>query len=163
VYQRLIPRLCEHCSLDYSGYSDQELVNQLGPIPESDIRFSGRYRVVSERFGIELDRLRFRNVLGCDYCRTQSHQDVWGFNGRTVVAEMIEPMVETEFLDLLKRNDSLRIHKWFKNRSRSAWDDPDMKGKSAFACAIYKMSTGLIDPRDIKSRFGLLTRPGLID
>jgi len=41
---------------------------------------------------------------------------------------------------------------WRQSR-KAAFDEPDMQGKTAFEHGLYKVSQGLIDPRDLELEF----------
>jgi hypothetical protein len=78
-------------------------------------------------------------------------------SGRTVAAEMIEPSREPDFLLGLRANDGLALHQWFEQRKRSPIKDSNMQGKSARQCALFKMWTGLLDPRTVEQTFGMMS------
>jgi hypothetical protein len=100
--------------------------------------------------------LRFRSPHGCAQC-TKGLPDLVGISGRTVAAEMIEPSREPEFLLGLRANDGLALHRWFEQRKRSSIKDSNMQGKSARQCALFKMWTGLLDPRTVEQTFGTVS------
>jgi hypothetical protein len=70
---------------------------------------------------------------------------------------MIEPTQEPEFLLGLRANDGLALHRWFEQRKRSSIQDSNMQGKSARQCALFKMWTGLLDPRIVEQTFGTIS------
>jgi hypothetical protein len=80
-----------------------------------------------------------------------------GIKGRTVVAEMLSITQDPELFFLLGRADPVEMHRWVANRDKTPCVDPNMRGKSAHECALYKMSRGQIDPREIESNFGMFT------
>lgn len=160
VYQRLVPILCVQCALNLSDLLvDSKTSSVCGNSIERHAcaNLAGR---LADVYGLQRDQFRFRNPEGCARCREQRDHQLWGFAGRTVVSEMIEPLKEPDFLVLLKKEDSLGLYRWFEQRSHSNWADADMSGKSVLACAIYKMAVGLIDPRDIEARFGFIFQHG---
>lgn len=78
-----------------------------------------------------------------------------GTKGRTVVAEMLSMAKDAEIFSLLGRGDQGAVHRWVLARTKTPCTDADMQGKSALECALYKMSIGQIDPREIETHFGL--------
>ena len=154
VYQCLIARLCLHCALDARQViagSDWVCAHGIA----RDIEWFKRWLKTIETFlGLPSEELRFRRASGCTHCQSASLSSLNGTHGRTVVAEMIEPITETYFLEGLKRHDGLGLYEWFHSRPRSHFSDQNMHGKTAMQCAIYKMSQGLIDPRNVESKFG---------
>ncbi|WP_241213176.1 hypothetical protein SR914_20645 [Comamonas testosteroni] len=74
-----------------------------------------------------------------------------GLLGRTVVAELVEP--DDHFLECIRDSKTIELSRYLASLRTSRYDDPDMTGKSAMDCAIYKMSKGEIDPREIEPRF----------
>ena len=77
-----------------------------------------------------------------------------GTMGRTAVAEMISSTHDAELFSLLGQADRTNIENWVATRIRKPHVDPDMRGKSALDCALYKMSIGQIDPREVETNFG---------
>lgn len=160
VYQLLIPKLCADCALDWDAFCETK----------SYLDFEGRVRgkdwfktwvdVIESTTGVNRRVLRFRSVQGCERCNTTSVLALPGTHGRTVVAEMIEPYREPNFLHGIKHNDGLGLHQWFNARPHSPVDHPSMSGKSVQQSALYKMVNGQVDPRDLEIRFGSMMHPG---
>jgi type II secretory ATPase GspE/PulE/Tfp pilus assembly ATPase PilB-like protein len=143
VYQALLPRLCAHCALPldslYGGAA------------------GAQWRAWAARFGrlyaLDLRPVRVRNPQGCAHCANAELPHLCGTQGRTVVAEMIEPAHDDDFLECVRARDHLRLRRHLRRRAASAACDPDMRGKSAMDCAVYKAAAGLVDPRDIEPCF----------
>ncbi|VCU69074.1 Toxin coregulated pilus biosynthesis protein T [Pigmentiphaga humi] len=148
VYQTLLPRLCAACALPFDSLYGRAGAAARGP---------GHWRSYGERlhdlYGLDPTRFRVRNPEGCPACRETALAELRGYAGRTVAAEMIDPAVDDGFLKLVRRADALALRDYYLSRRRSAFDDPDMTGKTAMECAVYKASQGLIDPRDVEPRF----------
>lgn len=160
VYQMLLPRLCSICSIDYSGLkSHQQRRDFEGFTRDAD--WLDRWLDAIESL-TQTDRqvLRFRSPSGCKKCQSRSLLALPGTIGRTVVAEMIEPQREMEFLDGVKKHDGLGLLRWFKTRQCTALSHPLMTGKSVHQAAIYKMLIGQIDPRELEIRFGSFLNSG---
>ena len=80
-----------------------------------------------------------------------------GVKGRTAVAEMLSMAQDAELFSLLGQADQVAMRRWASGRDKTPYVDPNMRGKSAHECALYKMSIGQIDPREIESNFGVFT------
>ncbi len=144
AYQALLPALCPNCALAEPGA-------QATAAPTLQSPASGFWQA----FGADGPaRLRWRNRAGCEACRRPQLPELAGYRGRTVVAEMIEPGADEGFLTHLRRADNLALRRHWRAQRVTALHDPDMRGKTAHECAIYKAGCGLIDPRDIDHRFG---------
>src|SRR5690606_16315784 len=90
---------------------------------------------------------------GCAQCRSRQLAELNGLAGRTVVAEMIEPGADDVFLQCVRQGDNIRLRRHLAQMRAAPFDAPDMHGKSAMECAIYKALHGQIDPRDVEARF----------
>ncbi len=161
VYQRLMPTLCQHCALD----TDQMLLDAGWKCAQQIVRTPIWKKHWLERLAntlqADISRVRFRQELGCESCRQPGLSELNGYDGRTVLAEVIEPGLESEFLVCLARRDPISLYRWFDSRPKSALSDADMAGKSVFECALYKMLGGLIDPREVEIQFMQVSRwPG---
>jgi type II secretory ATPase GspE/PulE/Tfp pilus assembly ATPase PilB-like protein len=156
VFQCLLPLLCQGCSQNY----EQVLETDTWRCANNQIR-SPQWReswiqMLEDEAQLSRDRLRFRSPYGCIQCTTGLSELV-GMSGRTVAAEMIEPSREPDFLLGLRANDGLALHQWFEQRKRSPIKDSNMQGKSARQCALFKMWTGLLDPRTVEQTFGMMS------
>lgn len=142
VYQALLPLLCQHCALD---------------APEEGSPGRTAWQRCRERiaslYDVDVSGLRVRNPHGCAVCSSHHLPELNGFAGRTVVAEMIEPGVDDDFLLCVRRGDNIEQRRRLARQRRAAYDNPDMSGKTAMECAVYKALNGLVDPRDIEARF----------
>jgi type II secretory ATPase GspE/PulE/Tfp pilus assembly ATPase PilB-like protein len=143
VYQALLPRLCRHCALPLESLHGKSDCDAWLPWIR---RFTSLY-------ALHADRLRIRNPEGCQHCAMDELQHLNGTRGRTVVAEMIEPLHDEKFLRCVRQRDNIALRRHLRARCISPFDSADMDGKSAMECAVYKASIGEIDPRDIESRF----------
>lgn len=156
VFQCLLPLLCQGCAQSY----EQVLELDTWRCANNQFR-SPRWReswiqMLEEEAELSRDRLRFRSPHGCARC-TKGPSQLVGISGRTVAAEIIEPSQEPEFLLGLRANDGLALHRWFEQRTRSPIKDSNMQGKSARQCALFKVWTGLLDPRTVEQTFGMMS------
>ncbi|MEI7569847.1 MAG: ATPase, T2SS/T4P/T4SS family [Alcaligenaceae bacterium] len=144
VFQTLMTRLCPACALT---------VEQVRP----PARFDAWLSEVEQRFGVSRHALRFRNPQACSDCM-HVIEALRGTIGRTVIAEMIDPLREAEFLQGVKNGDGIGLYRWFNTRSQQAQQQHDLQRQSAQQIAIYKMGQGLLDPCEVQARFGGLTQ-----
>ncbi|WP_051439440.1 ATPase, T2SS/T4P/T4SS family [Bordetella petrii] len=149
-YQTLLPVLCQ-CALPANslleGAPDAIGIHRSGDWWKT---YLGR---IERMYQIGQDGIRVRNAAGCEHCRRKDIPELFGYAGRTVVAELFEPASDPEALRAINDGNELRLHQVFHAHRTSPFDSPDMDGKSAMECAVYKMSQGMIDPRDIEPHF----------
>lgn len=166
IYQALLPRLCPHCSQPFRHLMD------VGGEDQRGVRLDGQaWAQYGQRidllYKIPADHLKVRNPEGCEHCRKSEVPALYGYDGRAVVAEMLEPGMDDEFLRLVARGDNIGLRALVSSYRRGEYFEEDMTGKSVMECAIYKSMLGQIDPRDIETRFHTfeseLMRRDLID
>ena len=154
VHQMLLPALCRTCSIRFCDVPAQ--ANWL--CAKGHARpyqwFVRWIKALTSAYQLNVEALRFRNVKGCEVCRAKKIESLFGLESRTVVAEMIEPTCESDFLDALNDPNRSTLKYWFDTRSRATLTNDNMFGKSIFECAIFKISIGQIDPRSVETRFG---------
>lgn len=149
-YQALLPVLCD-CALPA-----QELCD--GAFDRVGIHRPGawwdRYLDhIESLYDFSRQTVRVRNPEGCPHCRCRGIPELFGYRGRTAVAEFFEPGQDPDALRAITAGDTLRLHEIYAGRRTAAFDDPDMDGKTAMECGVYKMSQGILDPRDIEPFF----------
>lgn len=170
TYQALVPKLCPHCCLDHGSIQSQyRQLESTAQDSQSRTTFAKESAflvrlllTLSNRFDVDLHRLRFRNNEGCAHCRGR------GTKGLTMVAEMMIP--DRDWLDLTQEGqDRAAWHQYRQNHSdlmnagmRMAFDSPNMDGKTVQEHALYKAIAGadghgMIDPRRVDA-FGPLER-----
>lgn len=154
VYQVLLPALCPHCRLDASS-----LMTTSSPM---DVFASGkstsesRYawlHTLQRCYGCDEEKFHFRNPEGCDSCRQEQAPELYGYAGRTVAAECLEPLRMPAFLRAIREFDLPP-----ELQGAAAEPFPGVADaalcRSALHAAMYKVMQGLIDPRDVELRFG---------
>lgn len=131
MFQRLLPVLCDKCK-----------------VPAAKVLDSKKLQLLKVKFGLDTDKVFCSNSEGCEHCKQ------FGIVGTTVVAEVVVPdrVIRQFIADGL--DDKAEIY-WRQNRT-AAFDDADMQGKTAFEHGLYKVSKGIIDPRDLELEFQTL-------
>ena len=128
VWQALLPRLCA-CARPVSGRHSRNGGDAAGPQ-----WLAGLAGV----FPGPVEALRRRNPEGCEHCRRQGLPELFGYDGRCVAAEMLEPRLHRPWFDWMRR--------------RGAGDFP-VPMRSAMASAMAAAYQGVFDPADIETRF----------
>lgn len=146
MFQRLLPTLCPKCKI--------KLVDFLGENPKSELQKTAKE--IEYYFKLNLDDIYVANHSGCDQPGC-----FHGVSGTTVVAEVFMPDPQIRQMISESKYDAAEVY-WRKTR-KTAYDDPDMTGKTAFEHALYKMSKGLIDPRSIEAEFEKISTYERID
>jgi type II secretory ATPase GspE/PulE/Tfp pilus assembly ATPase PilB-like protein len=152
VYQKLIRKLCVHCALSPDAYADRFLKGSL-----EKGNHAGYFSRLENLYALSAQRFHMRNPLGCEHCRNEAMPSRNGYHGRTLVMEMVEP--DEYMCELLQEGNRSRVElpKYWRSLASDSFDDPNLEGKTAMECAIYKAQMGLVDgvldPRDIESHF----------
>ncbi|OAE61611.1 hypothetical protein A7J71_09810 [Achromobacter insolitus] len=150
VHQSLMPKLCR-CALPAAALLDGA-EDRMGV--KRDRSTWQRYLAdIESLYEFGADPIKVRNPEGCEHCRKKGIPELFGYAGRTAVAELFEPSSDPDALRAITNGDEIRLREIFASQRTSRYDDPDMQGKSTMECAVYKMSQGLIDPRDIEPHF----------
>lgn len=144
VYQTLVSKLCVYCALTLDQYG--EMLDSVGR--DSQSRYFDR---VERLFGMDRGRYRLRNAHGCSHCHNPDLPSRIGHAGRTLAMEMVEP--DEAMCELIQANDRVGLVRYWRSLASKRYDDPNMTGKTAMECAIYKAQLGLIDPREIELQF----------
>ena len=144
VYQTLVAKLCPHCAMTLQQHAD--LLDAAGR--DEQARYFDR---IERLFGLDRSKYRLRNPHGCHSCQNVDLPSRNGHAGRTLAMEMVEP---DEFMcSLIQNNDRVGLVRYWRSLASKRYDDPDLTGKTAMECAIYKAQRGEIDPREIELQF----------
>jgi general secretion pathway protein E len=128
MFQRLLPVLCGDCS-----------------VPASDVLPPLTLHLIEMKFKLAPEAVRCKSVDGCVTC---NHR---GIVDSTVVAEIVVP--DKKIRGHFANGESEQAEEYWRASRTTAFDHEDMTGKTAFEHALYKMSLGMIDPRDIEQEF----------
>ncbi|CAG9255257.1 putative T2SP_E domain-containing protein [Paraburkholderia unamae] len=120
IFQDLVAKLCS-CALPARGNLDSETASLL----------EGKY-------GLDLGRVRVVRPGGCPACSGK------GVLGRTVLAEVIQ--MTHEMRALIREGHDSQAEEMYRRARRTAFDDPDMTGKTIFEHGLYKVASGIVDP-----------------
>jgi type II secretory ATPase GspE/PulE/Tfp pilus assembly ATPase PilB-like protein len=124
VYQVLLPTLCRECALPATKIKTL-------PVAMLDL--------IQQLFEGSISALKFRNPNGCSNCINRHLPELSGYSGRTVAAHCLEPALTHGYYQALRSANygTLQIS----------------QADGAFAIAMQKVFQGLVDPRDIETRF----------
>ncbi|MFM0514792.1 ATPase, T2SS/T4P/T4SS family [Paraburkholderia sp. RL17-373-BIF-A] len=133
--QKLIPLLCPHCK-----------------VPARDVMSQSDLRLLETKFGLDTSAMACRDEEGCEHCRlkglvTRAGKVAGGTKGQTLAMELFRP--SPEFLDRIAVRDWRGAEKVWRATRATGFNDADMTGKTIYEHALYKASTGIIDPRFI--------------
>src|SRR5690625_4908334 len=151
VFQALVPRLCPHCSHPAGDLLRPARAGQAG---KHDRRDWARWlEGIGDMYQIDATSMRIRHPGGCDHCGTAATSGLKGYAGRMVVAELIEPALQPDYLDCVHDRQA---GQWLLEQTRhlacrglhasSVW-------RSAMDNAVRASLEGHIDPRDIERHF----------
>lgn len=135
VYQALVPKLCTCCRRPAIEILDDEYLER-----------------IERLFDIKRTSLMTQNDTGCEACQRKGLPELNGSKGRVVVAEMIEPT--HKMLLLFRESKNLELKQYVRGLRTARFDEPDSTGKSALEVAMYHVSQGVIDPREVELKFG---------
>ncbi|HLT98597.1 MAG TPA: ATPase, T2SS/T4P/T4SS family [Burkholderiaceae bacterium] len=125
VWQALLPRLCR-CAVPMRLEARR------------DASIARRLQVAADLFPGPSEALRVRNPEGCTCCRGQGLPELYGYEGRSVVAEMLVPALQPDFPE------------WVRSKGRSS---VPLGFIPALANAMDQAYRGIFDPADIEQRF----------
>jgi len=146
VYQALLPVTCPHCGLSPDQHATKKGLK--GAFLTEHHRYFER---IVRLYGVDPAKFRLRNEDGCPRCVKPDLPELNGFSGRTVVSEMVEP--DSHMLQLIMTGNGIELQKYWRSMASSNYEGDDLAGKNTMECAIWKASKGIIDPREIESRF----------
>lgn len=133
IYQHLLAVLCPHCSHDHIE------ATKLGFLTN---RLQAQ---IVQKFGISIEGVRFENAEGCPQC------NFVGTKGRTLAAEVV--LMNDELRRLIREGKFGQAEELWRLTRKAEFYEEDCTGKTALEHALYKMSIGQIDPRQIEEEF----------
>ncbi|MDW5418082.1 ATPase, T2SS/T4P/T4SS family [Iodobacter sp. CM08] len=129
IYQQLLKKLCPLCSVPLERAVD-------------DGTISLKYKAtLNTLLSGHISNIRIRNEEGCHCCKKGNYD-------RTVCASILVP--NYELLELINSKKKIEAIRYVESMAGPLWE-PASIGKSAYEIAVYKMSIGEIDPREIEA------------
>lgn len=149
VHQALFARLCQACALKPGASAQASLSHDENNLL---LKWLGPMQLTAAG-------VRVRNAQGCEHCRRDSLAPLWGYSGRTVVAEWLAPAFDEGLLACIGRQDQRGMTALLAARRRDC--DP---ASTAFwtlrDCAVHKVAAGLLDAREVLARFAHTSSTG---
>lgn len=134
IYQRLLPVLCPHCKIHITK-SESHMEDE-----------TLQYHLFSPgRYDLSIDNVFVRGS-GCAKCNNRK------ISAQTVCAEVIRP--SDDVLEAVLSNNFVEARKQWRRTRVSSFSEENFTGKTGVEIALYKVSLGLIDPRDVEAGFG---------
>jgi type II secretory ATPase GspE/PulE/Tfp pilus assembly ATPase PilB-like protein len=143
MYQKLLPKLCPHCKK-----------------PAQEHLPASTQEILKEKFKVDPTTMFVANELGCEHCKLLEVGLV-GTKGLTVVAEILVP--NRLMFECIRDKQWPEVELLWRKQRTSAFDNPDMAGKTAFEHALYKATVGLVDPNDIEADFESFSTYRIVD
>lgn len=136
IYQKLLPVVCPHCSIDFNERIKSSSATK------ADLELARRLEYVAD---LSRHTIRTRGP-GCQHCGDM------GIIDRTVCAEIIQP--DYKLLDYFRDQDALGAKYYWRSLSDRDMESDDMTGKTVLEHALYKMRQGKVCPYDIEDVLG---------
>ena len=147
MYQRLLAKLCVHCSTPLG----EAVASTKAPKALLDLqrRIEKTLKAANEEnAGAYLGKVRLRGP-GCSHCQR-------GVTGRTVCAEVVKP--DLPVLEAFQQQNVLGALRHLRDKiSDQSVTSRNMVGKSAMAHAFVKMLNGEVDPIELERSFGVIS------
>ena len=139
IYQKLVKKLCPHCSISYQEFN-QKTSNTAN---EDIVEMIERFKKIAKDEE-ELEQIRFQNEDGCSHCKG-------GILGRTVAAEIIE--VDRAARGFIEKGQISELEDYWLNLSDKKWGTENMVGKTVAQHGVQKVFAGIVDPREVEREF----------
>jgi general secretion pathway protein E len=136
LYQKLMPVVCKNCCVDL-----HEAVKAEKP-EEEDLEVYARLQEICD---VSKYPIKLRSKNGCEQCKYS------GIRGRSVAAEVI--MVDLQMIDLIGKEETLELMKYWRNLSDNDPSSLNMRGKTCMEHAFQKCLTGLVCPHEVEKSF----------
>ena len=136
LYQKLLPKVCTHCGIDFNTHLESEKVTQ----KDIDL-FHRMSKIVSPK----KYQIKIRNPNGCEFCQNR------GIVGRTVVAEVI--MIDLNMLQFIEQGLIIPLMRHWRSLSDGDYYSTNMRGKTCMEHAFQKVLSGIVCPYDLEESF----------
>ena len=153
VYQALVRRLCLQCAMSASQWQSRQAVQCALGQTRSLSWACDWLEQLCTRFKFDPAKIRFHNPEGCCACRGKISAQQHGYDGRLLLAEMIEPSMSSIFHEaLVRRSLHEQVIEWQAQCSRQG--RCDLVGYVPVSQqAAQQVREGLLDPREFEYRF----------
>jgi type II secretory ATPase GspE/PulE/Tfp pilus assembly ATPase PilB-like protein len=146
IYQRLLAKLCDKCSIPLSDAIASARTGKR--LIDLNRRIEKALSDNKENVGVYMAKVRLRGE-GCSNCQR-------GVTGRTVCAEVVRP--DLKLLEFFKDGELISALKYLRNQiSDQSITSRNMVGKSSMAHAFVKMINGEVDPMELERSFGIIS------
>lgn len=133
-YQKLLPVLCDKCK-----------------ISAGKILPATTQKALTEKFGLNLSSIYCANEEGCEKCWNEE-LNYGGTLDQTLVAEFLTPTTPV-MRQFIREGDFEGLRLYRRQLRTAKFHEADTMGKTALEHALYKVSEGDVDPRDIEADF----------
>src|SRR5690606_34909889 len=113
VWQALLPKLCV-CA------------QPMRDAAQDDGSVATRLTALLSVYPGPAERLRIRNPSGCSLCREQQLPELFGYDGRSVAAEMIQPRLHPSLLQ------------WVRQRGKGPLPEPSQSAMDHATAAAFQ-------------------------
>jgi type II secretory ATPase GspE/PulE/Tfp pilus assembly ATPase PilB-like protein len=135
TYQRMLPRLCPHCKISATD-------------PQRGLTRSKQDLLV-KKFKLDPSRMFVANEQGCEHCRPNvPEMPANGTKGVAIAAEVLVPTQPIR--EALGSRDWAKVTRLWRSTRRSGFDHEDMQGKTAYECALFFASQGIVSILDVE-------------
>jgi len=139
VYQALVPKNCPECKA-----------------PAKDVLTADHLNLYEQLFEIDPTTMYCASENGCSNCcppdMKQNEGGHNGIKGMKVSAEVVKP--EVGLLDLLRHNEDVKAHEYWRRMQTHRFDQPQMRGKPSWAHTLYDVTCGVVDPYYFEHVYG---------
>lgn len=130
VHTCLVPKLCEKCC-------QHATPENLGARLTQHVR----------RLHMQFETMKVRNPEGCEHCKA-------GRRGRLPVVEIIIP--DEKYMQLMREGKDEDAKQYWLSSCTTHVTEEDVTGKPSIANALYWVSKGLLDIRDLEMKIDFL-------
>lgn len=137
IYQKLMPIVCPHCSIDFHKHVNSEQATK------KDIEMYRRLTSVMPN--LSKFPINMRSENGCQHCKGS------GIVGRTVCAEVVK--IDITMMQCIEQGRTLDLVLYWRGLSDKKPESENMRGKTCMEHAFQKLLTGKICPFNLEESF----------
>ena len=139
VYQALVPKNCPECK-----------------VAAKSILSADHLGLYEQLFEVDPATMYCASDKGCSNCcppeMKQNEAGHNGIKGMKVSAEVVKP--DVGLLDLLRHNEDVKAHEYWRRTQSHRFDQPQMRGKPSWAHTLYDVTCGVVDPYYFEHVYG---------